>query len=53
MADVCLRSQSALHSLSLVKPLARPTYVDLRILEPLLQIIIDSLVRYLTDEGKI
>ena len=53
MANVCLRLKSALLLLQHVYLCARPTYVDLRILEPFLQIIIYSIVRYLAYECKI
>lgn len=53
MANVCLRSKSALPFHLYVQSCASSTYVDFRILKPFLQIIIYSLVRYLADEGKI
>lgn len=53
MANVCLRSISAPLSRLQIQPYARPTYVDFRILEPFLQIVIYSLVRYFADECKI
>ena len=53
MANVCLRFNSA-RSAALCIPLrARPTYVDFRILEAFLQVVIYSLVRYFADECKI
>lgn len=53
MANVSLRSKSALPSHLHFQPCAQPTYVDFRILEAFLQIVIDSLVRYLANECKI
>ena len=34
-------------------PLAGTTYIDLPILEPLLQVVVDGLVGHLADQGKI
>ena len=53
MANVCLRLKSALPLLLRIHLCARATYVDLRILESFLQIVIYSFIRYLADEGKI
>ena len=53
MANVCLRLGSALPLLLRIHSCARPTYVDFRILESFLQIVIYSLIRYLADECKI
>ena len=53
MANVCLSSLSAFSSASCFQSHARPTYVDLRIFKSLLQVLIDSFVRYLADESEI
>ena len=53
MANVCLSSPSAYSSAPCFQSSTRRTYVDLRVLKSLLQIVIDSFVRYLADESEI
>jgi hypothetical protein len=56
MANVCLHlvSESPLHlNILLWRGARRTTHVDLRILEPLLQIVVDGLVGNLAEQGKI
>lgn len=53
MPDICLHTIISI----LLRPrfctAVRPTYVDLRILKALLQIVIDRLIRDLADQGEI
>lgn len=53
MADICLSSLSAFSSAPCFRSDSRPTYVDLRILKSLLQVVVDGFVRDLADEGEI